>query len=352
MNAQQDVARWNAWLDAAPVVLQGVIVYGLVLTLGGCEVMEGRLTIGELVSMQLIAGLLLAPITQMVMLARTLQETQAQMNRVLDVLDYRQPDGLGDGAASETGAGASDEESPRLAGSIGLDEVSFGFDRLKPPFLNGLSMKIEPGRLVALVGPSGCGKSTIADLVLGLEEPWSGSVTFDDQPRKAIGSDRLVASVAGSSGSVAIFEGTIRDNVSMWDPTISEEDLVSALEDADCVELLDRPGGIDSAVDEGGRNLSGGQRQRLEIARCLARRPSVLILDGATSALDGRTEARLLDRIRLRGCTVLLITSRRSTLGLVDEIAVVADGGIADRGDLATLAARNEWFASEFGGDE
>jgi len=352
VNAQQDVARWNAWLDAAPVVLQGVIVYGLVLTLGGWEVMEGRLTIGELVSMQLIAGLLLAPITQMVMLARTLQETQAQMNRVLDVLDYRQPDGPGEGAASETGAGASDEESPRLGGSIGLDEVSFGFDRLKPPFLNGLSMKVEPGRLVALVGPSGCGKSTIADLVLGLEEPWSGSVTFDDRSRAAIDSDRLVASVAGSSGSVAIFEGTIRDNVSMWDPTISEEDLVSALEDADCVELLDRPGGIDSAVDEGGRNLSGGQRQRLEIARCLARRPSVLILDGATSALDGRTEARLLDRIRLRGCTVLLITSRRSTLGLVDEIAVVADGGIADRGDLATLAARNEWFASEFGGDE
>ena len=351
VNAQQDVARWNAWLDAAPVVLQGVIVYGLVLTLGGWEVMEGRLTIGELVSMQLIAGLLLAPITQMVMLARTLQETQAQMNRVLDVLDYRQPDGLGDGAASETGAGASDEESPRLAGSIGLDEVSFGFDRLKPPFLNGLSMKIEPGRLVALVGPSGCGKSTIADLVLGLEEPWSGSVTFDDQPRKAIGSDRLVASVAGSSGSVAIFEGSIRDNVSMWDPTISEGDLVAALEDADCVELLDRPGGIDAPLDEGGSNLSGGQRQRLEIARCLARRPSVLILDGATSALDGRTEAKLIDRIRLRGCTVLLITSRRSTLGLVDEIAVVADGGIVDRGDLATLAARNEWFASEFGGD-
>lgn len=351
VNAQQDVARWNAWLDAAPVVLQGVIVYGLVLTLGGWEVMDGRLTIGELVSMQLIAGLLLAPITQMVMLARTLQETQAQMNRVLDVLDYRQPDGPGEGAASETGAGASDEESPRLAGSIGLDEVSFGFDRLKPPFLNGLSMKIEPGRLVALVGPSGCGKSTIADLVLGLEEPWSGSVTFDDRPRKAIGSDRLVASVAGSSGSVAIFEGSIRDNVSMWDPTISEGDLVAALEDADCVELLDRPGGIDAPLDEGGRNLSGGQRQRLEIARCLARRPSVLILDGATSALDGRTEAKLIDRIRLRGCTVLLITSRRSTLGLVDEIAVVADGGIVDRGDLATLAARNEWFASEFGGD-
>jgi NHLM bacteriocin system ABC transporter peptidase/ATP-binding protein len=351
VNAQQDVARWNAWLDAAPVVLQGVIVYGLVLTLGGWEVMDGRLTIGELVSMQLIAGLLLAPITQMVMLARTLQETQAQMNRVLDVLDYRQPDGPGEAAASETGAGASDEESPRLAGSIGLDEVSFGFDRLKPPFLNGLSMKIEPGRLVALVGPSGCGKSTIADLVLGLEEPWSGSVTFDDRPRKAIGSDRLVASVAGSSGSVAIFEGSIRDNVSMWDPTISEGDLVAALEDADCVELLDRPGGIDAPLDEGGRNLSGGQRQRLEIARCLARRPSVLILDGATSALDGRTEAKLIDRIRLRGCTVLLITSRRSTLGLVDEIAVVADGGIVDRGDLATLAARNEWFASEFGGD-
>ena len=136
------------------------------------------------------------------------------------------------------------------------------------------------------------------------------------------------------------------------DPTLPEEDLVSAFEDADCSELLTRQGGMDAAIEEGGRNLSGGQRQRLEIARCLAKRPRILVLDGATSALDGRTEARLLDRIRLRGCTVVIVTSRRSTLQLVDEIAVMDGGTVTDRGAFNELVERNEWFGTEFGGAE
>lgn len=372
VNAQQSVSVLNAWLDAAPVVLQGVIVYGLVLTLGGWEVMQGRITIGELVSMQLIAGLLLAPITQMVMLARTLQETQAQMNRVLDVLDYHgearadgpaevRVDGRTGAAAGESGGESGGESAPasspatksfetaRLGGAISMRDVAFGFDRLKPPFLDGLSFEVEPGRLVAIVGASGSGKSTVADLLLGLEDPWQGRIEYDGMARSELPPERLVASVAGASGTVAIFAGTLRDNLSMWDPTLADDRLVAALADADCSELLERPGGLDARIEEGGRNLSGGQRQRLEIARGLAKNPSVLVLDGATSALDGRTEARLLDRIRLRGCTVLLVSGRRSTLRLVDEILIVGEGRVLDRGDFDELLRRSDWFAGEFG---
>ena len=345
VNSQQQISRLNTWLDAAPVVLQGAIVYGAVLTLGGWEVMAGRLTIGELVSMQLIAALLLTPISDIVRMARTLQQTQAQMNRVLDVMDYR--DQSDD---EDRSAGASDQEEGRLGGLLAIKELSFGFDRLKPPLLQSLSLVVEPGSIVAVVGPSGCGKSTLTELLLGLEMPWSGSIEFDARSINSINSNQLLASVSGTNGMPAIFEGTLRDNVSMWDSTLPDEDLAAAFEDADCSELLTRPGGMDAAVEEGGRNLSGGQRQRLEIARCLAKRPSILILDGATSALDGRTEAQLIDRIRLRGCTVVIVTSRRSTLQLVDEIAILDGGRVADRDQFDALVGRNEWFAGEFGG--
>ncbi|MBC03854.1 MAG: NHLP family bacteriocin export ABC transporter peptidase/permease/ATPase [Phycisphaerae bacterium] len=352
VNAQQSASRINAWLDAGPIFVSGVIIYGIVLTLGGWEVMAGRLTIGELVAMQLLAGLMLAPISQLVLLARTLQTTQAEMNRVLDVLDYRESE---DAAPVETeDSGPSDEgrDAPirRLGGRLDVRDLSFGFDPNKPAFIDGLSLSLEPGSLLAVVGPAGSGKTVLADLVLGLEKPWDGTIEFDGMPRAGIPEPVLVESVAGASGSVTAFAGSLRDNVSMWDPTVSDPDVSAALRDADCLELLERPGGMDFRIEEGGRNLSGGQRQRLEIARCLSRRPGIIVLDGATSALDGATEQRLLDRLRLRGCTVVLISSRRSSLDLVDDVAIMDEGAIVDRGSYEDLLSRNEWFASEFGG--
>jgi ABC-type bacteriocin/lantibiotic exporter with double-glycine peptidase domain len=267
------------------------------------------------------------------------------MNRVLDVMDYQEQSDDVDRSDS-----TYEEEEVRLGGLVEVKELSFGFDQLNPPLLQSISLVVEPGNIVAVVGPSGCGKSTLADLLLGLEVPWSGSIEFDARPNTSIHPNQLVASVSGTNGMPTIFEGTLRDNVSMWDSTLPDEDITAAFEDADCSELLSRPGGMDAVVEEGGRNLSGGQKQRLEIARCLAKRPSVLILDGATSALDGRTEARLLDRIRLRGCTVLIVTSRMSTLQLVDEIAILDGGRVVELDQFDALVERNDWFAGEFGG--
>ncbi|MFZ9690617.1 MAG: cysteine peptidase family C39 domain-containing protein [Phycisphaerales bacterium] len=343
LNAQQSVAGTTSWLDALPTVASGLVVTVFVLCLGGWEVMQGRLGVGELVAMQMLAGLLLAPVTQLVMLARVLQTTQAQMARVLDVFEY--PRDTDDPAPTRSAA----EIGGRLGGAVELKEISFGFDRAVAPLIEGLTLSISPGTVVGVVGPAGSGKSTILNLLLGIERPWSGEILFDGAPRARIEPHVLADSVSGASGSVTAFAGTLRDNVSMWDPTIGDEQLVAALRDADCLELLDRPGGLDAPISEGGRNLSGGQRQRLEIARTLARNPSVVVLDGATSALDGQTEARVLTRIRARGATVLLVTGRRSSIEFVDEVAIVESGRLADRGTPAELAARSEWFAREFG---
>ena len=354
VNAQQSASRINAWLDAGPIFVSGVIIYGIVLTLGGWEVMAGNLTIGDLVAMQLLAGLLLAPISQLVLLARTLQTTQAEMNRVLDVLEYREDENAPAGELVEPSAATTAEGGNvrRLGGRLDVRDLRFGFDANKPPFIEGLDLSLEPGSMLAVVGPAGSGKTVLADLILGLEKPWGGAIDFDGKSRDQIPEAVLVESVAGASGSVTAFAGNLRDNVTMWDPTVSDADVTAALHDADCLELLERPGGLESTIDEGGRNLSGGQRQRLEIARCLSRRPGILVLDGATSALDGATEQRLIDRLRLRGCTLVLITSRRSSLGLVDDVAIMDKGKIVDRGSLEELLSRNEWFASEFGDSE
>lgn len=362
INAQQSVSRINTWLDALPVVVSGIIVSGLVLTLGGWEVMNGRLGIGELVALQILAGLLLAPINEIVMLARTLQTTQAEMNRVLDVINYRDAeegtvDTSDTEASPDAGSDAGDRDSTtdinrrKLGGGVRLDRITFGFSHLEAPLIQDLSMEIAPGRLLALVGPSGSGKSTLADLLLGIERPWSGAVRFDGASRTDIPPQVLTQSVSGASGVVTAFAGSLRDNVTMWDPTIEEIQIADAIRDADCTELLARDGGLGARIEEGGRNLSGGQRQRLEIARCLANRPSVVVLDGATSAVDGRTESRLLNRLRLRGCTVILITSRKSSLAFVDEVAMLDKGALVDRGTPAELASRQPWFATEFGGD-
>jgi NHLM bacteriocin system ABC transporter peptidase/ATP-binding protein len=343
VNANQMVSQTSTWLDAAPVLVGGLIVSVIVLVVGGLEVMRGNISIGGLIAMQMLAALLIAPVSQLVMLARILQTTQAQMARVLDVMNYdADPDVRIDAQTDVSNA-------RKLGGAVALEGVSFGFDPTIDPTLLDLSFTLDPGEMVALVGPSGSGKSTIVNLLLGLERPWEGSICFDGTPREQIDPAILIGSVTGASPPVAAFDASLRDNVTMWDASIDDKEIVDALFDADCSELLERNGGLDTPIAEAGHNLSGGQLQRLELARTLARRPSVLILDGATSALDGETEARVLQRIRDRGCTTILVTARSSSLRFADKILIAGEGGICDQGQQAELANRNEWFRSEFG---
>jgi NHLM bacteriocin system ABC transporter peptidase/ATP-binding protein len=336
LNAERRLVASTVVLAAIPTFLASAST-AAVLAIGGLRVIEGYLTIGFVIAFQLLLGAFLAPVGQLVTLGGQLQEAEAGMNRIDDVLNH---------PAIELPPAGHVEHRSRLRGEVEVRGLSFGYAPLEPPLVQDVTLRIRPGQHVALVGETGSGKSTIARLIAGLHEPWDGEVLFDGQPRSRIARETMTASLALVDQEISLFAGTIRDNLTLWDPHMPEEDLIRAAMDASIHdEILARPGGYDSVLDEDGRDLSGGQRQRLEIARALSRNPSILILDEATSALDPLTERAVSQNLRRRGCACLIVAHRLSAVRDCSMILVLDAGRVVERGTHAELSSADGRYA-------
>ncbi|MCX7596888.1 MAG: NHLP family bacteriocin export ABC transporter peptidase/permease/ATPase subunit, partial [Fischerella sp.] len=359
INAQQEMDVTNQALGVLPSFLSRVASM-LLIAVGGLRVIDGHLSIGMLVAFQALMQQFMQPVNNLITLGSNLQEVEGSITRLDDVLQNptdRQVDkGQGKGdkgkGTGEKGQGGQANKgtrghqhmkdifdklstsqpdpvapSPRhpisvpatpatkLQGYVELRNVTFGYNRVAAPLIENFNFSLKPGQRVALVGGSGSGKSTIAKMVAGLYAPWQGEILFDGIPRSEIPRQVLVNSLALVEQDIFLFAGSVRENLTLWDTTVPESNLVRACKDAAIHDVvISLPGGYGAELLEGASNLSGGQRQRLEIARALVNNPAILVMDEATSALDTETEKIIDRKIRQRGCTCIIVAHRLSTI--------------------------------------
>ena len=329
----------NADKQQAQVALLPVMANALcsvaVLVLGAYLILQGDLTVGMLMAFQGFMGSFLAPVNELVNGSQKIVEMRSQMERVEDVMKYPE-----DHRESE-----KEILQGKLGGLLEMKHVTFGYSPIQPPLIEDFNLRVEPGHSVALVGPSGCGKSTLAKLISGLYKPWSGEILYDGRPIESIPNEELTNSVAVIDQNVVLFDDTIAQNIRMWDPSIEDFTLMMACNDAEIrADIVSRPEGFDTKIVKGGQNFSGGQRQRFEIATALAREPIVLIMDEATSALDPKTEDEVMKRIRRMGPTQVIVAHRLSTIRDCDEIIVMDQGKILQRGRHEELMAQEGFY--------
>ena len=311
-----------------------------ILGLGGSLVLSGQMTLGALVGFYILAEMFLAPVGRFLEFSDRRNALETDLQRVDDI------GRTAEDPATFSRRNPASETIPtfngrlQLAGQVELRDVTFGFNKSRPPLLKDFNLAIHPGQRVAVVGPSGSGKSTLARLMAGVYRPWSGEILFDGHPRDQIPGEVLRRSVSMVDQEIVLFSASVRDNITLWNPAIPDEPIIAAARDARIHdEILKRPLGYASPVEEGGMNFSGGQRQRLEIARALAGNPTVLILDEATSALDAATEEEIDDALRRRGVSCLIVAHRLSTVRDCDEIIVLEGGVEVQRGVHEELIA-------------
>ncbi len=326
-------------VNTALPVLVAALRSAAVLGVGGSLVLSGDMTLGTLVGFYILAEMFLAPVGRFLEFADRRQALETDLQRLEDISKTAE-DPVFSRRNPHSGSIATFNGRLQLAGRLELRDVTFGFNKSRPALIKDFNLVIEPGQRVAVVGPSGSGKSTVARLVAGVYQPWSGEILFDGHSRDEIPEEVLRQSISMVDQEVVLFSASLRDNITLWHPAIPDEALFAATRDA-CIhdEVLLRPRGYSTLVEEGGMNFSGGQRQRLEIARALVGNPTVLILDEATSALDAATEEYVDDALRRRGVTCLIVAHRLSTVRDCDEIIVLDKGVEVQRGTHDELIA-------------
>ena len=340
VNAQRvKYAKLNQYLGMIPPLVS-TLTNTAILIIGVYFVMEGIFTVGMVMAFQGFLGSFMSPVHQFISAGQTLQEMRTSMERIEDVMKYP-TDTLCEQVSDEGDGGTYS----KLSGHVEMKNVTFGYSRLGAPLIKDFNLTLTPGKRIAFVGMSGCGKSTISKLISGLYQPWSGEILFDGKPISGIDRSVFTGSLAVVDQDIIIFEDTIANNIKMWDSSIEDFEMILAARDAQIhSDIMQREGGYNYKLTEGGKDFSGGQRQRLEIARVLAQDPTIVILDEATSALDAKTEYEVIRSIKDRGITCIVVAHRLSTIRDCDEIIVMDNGDVVERGTHDELYALGGFY--------
>ncbi len=331
-------ARMNAHLGMVPSIIS-TLTDTLVLMTGVWLVINGQFTVGMIMAFQGFLASFTQPAQSLITASQTVQEMRTQMERIEDVMQYPAD------VEEDLDAPASDETYAKLSGDVEIRHVTFGYSRLAEPVIRDFNLQMKRGSRVALVGSTGCGKSTISKLISGLYQPWEGEILFDGKTKDQIDRSVFTGSLAVVDQDIILFEDTIANNIKMWDNSIEDFEMILAARDAQIhTDIMQRDGGYQYRLIEGGKDFSGGQRQRLEIARVLAQDPTIIILDEATSALDAKTEYEVVNAIQERGITCIVIAHRLSTIRDCDEIVVLDHGEVVERGTHEELYAKGGYY--------
>ena len=329
VNAQNvNFGKIRYYLGMVPSLVSDTLSI-LITVLGVWLVMRGEFTPGMIFAFQGFLSSFMSPAVSLINSGQQMQEMRTNMERIEDVMEYPEDAALN----PETEKITESITYTKLSGDLVMKNVTFGYSRLDPPLIRDFNLDLKKGGSVAFVGASGCGKSTLSKLISNLYQPWSGEILFDGKPASEIDRSVFTGSVAVVDQDIILFEDPISDNIKMWDSSIEDFEMFLAARDAQIhTTILQREDGYRHRMVEGGKDFSGGERQRLEIARVLAMEPTIIIMDEATSALDARTEYDVVRSIRDRGITCIVIAHRLSTIRDCDEIIVLDQGSVVERG--------------------
>jgi subfamily B ATP-binding cassette protein HlyB/CyaB len=317
-----------ALVASGGVSLVSKLVTAGIMWLGALLVVDNKMTVGELVAFNMLAGQVFSPILRLAQLWNDFQQVGISMSRLGDILNAR------------TEVAGNKTRIPPLAGAIGFEQVSFRYRPDAPDVIRSVSLTVQPGEVIGIVGRSGSGKSTLTKLVQRLYVPDRGRVTVDGQDIALIDTASLRQQIGVVLQENNLFSRSIRDNIALTDPSIPIETIIAAAKLAGAHEFIcELPEGYDTLVGEHGTGLSGGQRQRIAIARALITNPRILIFDEATSALDYESEKIIQDNMRqiCAGRTVLIIAHRLSAVRDAHKIIVMEHGQIVEAGQHAQL---------------
>lgn len=317
-----------------------LLLSGLVITVGGLLIIQGKISLGLLVSFQFLQAQLVAPISTLPQLSSTIQRLIGSLGRLMDLMTTVDDPHVRSFQEARSSDHDASDSADRLKGRITLDAVTYGFNSTDPPFIAPIDLDIPAGSRLALVGASGSGKTTLIRMLAGLVDTLQGKILFDGQNWDQLDDQVVRASIAYVPQQVFVFNASIRENITLWNPDFTDEDLHNAAADAQLLDTIySQPEAFNRQLSDNGSDLSGGERQRLEICRALIRRPSILLLDEATSSLDNVTQRLILNALHNRGITVVSCAHRLDAALDSQQVLVLSHGNVVERGHPDVLLA-------------